>query len=70
MNGDEDDDDSDEDIIDDDNSANMDMDIQKSEANLNSTSKTVIEPQSEVAGEAADDGWVVVSKKKTKGRKN
>ncbi|XP_058777807.1 uncharacterized protein LOC131652049 [Vicia villosa] len=70
VNGDEDDDDSDEDIIGDDNSANMDMDIQKSETNLNSTSKTVNEPQSEVAGETADDGWVVVSKKKTKGRKN
>ncbi|CAI8588626.1 unnamed protein product [Vicia faba] len=65
-----DDDDSDKDIIGDDNSANMDMDIQKSETNLNSTNKTVNEPQPEVAGEAADDGWVVVSKKKTKGRKN
>ncbi|CAK8539968.1 unnamed protein product [Lathyrus sativus] len=71
VNGDEDeDDDSDEDIIGDDNSTNMDMDIQNSEYNLSSTDKTANVPQPEVAGEAADDGWVVVSKKKTKGRKN
>lgn len=66
---DDEDDDSDESITEDGNSANMDVDITKPESKANSTNKPVNEPQPEVAGEA-DDGWVVVSKKKNKGRKN
>ncbi|GAU32514.1 hypothetical protein TSUD_317200 [Trifolium subterraneum] len=54
VNGNEDDDDSDENIIEDD-SANMDVDIQKSISNLNSTNSTVNVPQPKVAGEADAD---------------
>lgn len=66
-NGDEDDD-SDENI-EDDNSANMDVDIPKSESNLNSMNKTFNGSQPDNPGEG-DDGWSVVSRRKNKGRKN
>ncbi|WJX34831.1 hypothetical protein P8452_22904 [Trifolium repens] len=46
-----------------------DVDIQKSESNLNSMNNTVNEPQPKVAGEE-DDGWTSVSRRKNKGRKN
>ncbi|KAK2426852.1 pre-rRNA-processing protein TSR2 protein [Trifolium repens] len=42
-----------------------DVDIQKSESNLNSMN----EPQPKVAGEE-DDGWTCVARRKNKGRKN
>ncbi|XP_061373380.1 uncharacterized protein LOC133315735 [Gastrolobium bilobum] len=66
---DDDDDDDDENISGVDNSSNMDLDIPKSESKLNSVNKPVNGPLTKVSGEA-DDGWVVVSNKRNKGRKN
>lgn len=73
VNGDEDDDEkgsqNDENVIRHDNSSYMNLDISKSESNMNSVNMPVNGPPPNVAGEA-DDGWVVVSNRKNKGRKN
>ncbi|KAL1294121.1 hypothetical protein AAHE18_19G119300 [Arachis hypogaea] len=51
-------------------SSNMDVDIPKSESNMSSGNMRIDdEPLKKDAGEA-EDGWVVVSKKKNKVRKN
>ncbi|XP_057725841.1 uncharacterized protein LOC130941380 isoform X2 [Arachis stenosperma] len=51
-------------------SSNMDVDIPKSESNMSSSNMRIDdEPLKKDAGEA-EDGWVVVSKKKNKVRKN
>nr|XP_025611230.1 uncharacterized protein LOC112703822 isoform X2 [Arachis hypogaea]XP_025673990.1 uncharacterized protein LOC112773145 isoform X2 [Arachis hypogaea] len=51
-------------------SSNMDVDIPKSESNMSSCNMRIDdEPLKKDAGEA-EDGWVVVSKKKNKVRKN
>ncbi|XLU54080.1 hypothetical protein S245_048728, partial [Arachis hypogaea] len=51
-------------------SSNMDVDIPKSESNMSSCNMRIYdEPLKKDAGEA-EDGWVVVSKKKNKVRKN
>ncbi|ESW28467.1 hypothetical protein PHAVU_003G288900 [Phaseolus vulgaris] len=68
VNGDEDDtdeDDDDETMSVDDNSSNKNREIPRTDSNSNS----VNEPRPNVSSEA-DDGWVVVSNKRNKGRKN
>ena len=61
--------DDDEKMIVDDNSSKMNLDISTSDSNMNSVNRPVNEPLPKVSGEA-DDGWVVVSNKRNKGRKN
>ncbi|KAK7412915.1 hypothetical protein VNO78_04674 [Psophocarpus tetragonolobus] len=64
-----DDGDNDENMIVDDNSSNMNQEISISVANTNSVNRPVNQPLPKVSGEA-DDGWVVVSNRRNKGRKN
>jgi len=66
---DDEDDDHDQHISGADNSSNMDVDIPNFESDTNSVNRPVNVPLSKDAAEA-DDGWVVVSNKKNKGRKN
>ncbi|NP_001242113.1 uncharacterized protein LOC100795708 [Glycine max] len=61
--------DDDEKMIVDDNSSKMNLDISTSDSNMNSVNRPVNEPLPKVSGEA-DDGWVVVSNRRNKGRKN
>ncbi|XP_027357694.1 pre-rRNA-processing protein TSR2 homolog [Abrus precatorius] len=63
------DDDNDENIISDNSASHMNLDIPTSELNTSSVNMQVNELLPEVAGEA-DDGWVVVSNRRNKGRKN
>lgn len=70
VNDDEDeDDDNDENIIGASNSSNMDVDIPKSESDMNSVNRPVNGTLPKVAAEA-DDEWTVVSNRRNKGRKN
>ncbi|KAG4921441.1 hypothetical protein AAZX31_18G135000 [Glycine max] len=73
VNDDEDDTDedvgNDENMIVDDNSSNMNPETSTSVANTNSVNRSVNGPLPKVSGEA-DDGWVVVSNRRNKGRKN
>ncbi|KAK7386727.1 hypothetical protein VNO78_27062 [Psophocarpus tetragonolobus] len=61
--------DNDENMIMDDNNENMNQEISASVANTNSVNKPVNGPLPGVSGEA-DDGWVVVSNRRNKGKKN
>nr|AFK34047.1 unknown [Lotus japonicus] len=63
------DDDNDENIIGASNSSNMDVDIPKSESDMNSVNRPVNGTLPKVAAEA-DDEWTVVSNRRNKGRKN
>ncbi|KAF7817851.1 pre-rRNA-processing protein TSR2-like protein [Senna tora] len=69
----DDDDDSSDDgedrVMEDENPSNMMVDMSKAESNLNSVDMPVNGPIPKVAAEA-DDGWVVVSNRRNKGRKN
>lgn len=56
-------------MIVDDNSSKMNLEISTSDSNMNSVNRPVNEPLPKVSGEA-DDGWVVVSNRRNKGRKN
>lgn len=72
MNHDDDDEDNSDDgegVTGDDNSSNMFVDMPKSESNLNSVNMPVNGPIPKVTDEV-DDGWVVVSNRRNKGRKN
>ncbi|KAF7805177.1 pre-rRNA-processing protein TSR2-like protein [Senna tora] len=73
VNGDEDDEDDEDNIQDcnvgDDNSSSMMLDMPKYESNMNSENMPVNGHIVKVTAEA-DDGWVVVSSKKNKGRKS
>jgi pre-rRNA-processing protein TSR2 len=55
-------------MIGDDNSSNMNLDVPKAESNMNSVNGPVNRPLPKVTDEA-DDGWVVVSNRRNKGRK-
>ncbi|KAK7293557.1 hypothetical protein RJT34_16425 [Clitoria ternatea] len=61
--------DNDENMIRDDNTSHMNVDIPTSESNMIPADRPVNGAMPEVAG-AADDGWVVVSNRRNKGRKN
>ncbi|XP_020201830.1 pre-rRNA-processing protein TSR2 [Cajanus cajan] len=61
--------DNDENMLVDDNSSNMNQEIPTSDSNMNSVNRPVNGSVPKVSGEA-DDGWVVVSNKRNKGRKN
>ncbi|OIV89624.1 hypothetical protein TanjilG_14795 [Lupinus angustifolius] len=65
----EEDGDNEESIIRDDNSSNMNVDIPKYESNVNSMNGQVSNPLPTVSGEA-NDGWIAVSNRRNKVRKN
>ncbi|CAL0326247.1 unnamed protein product [Lupinus luteus] len=65
----EEDGDNEESVIGDDNSSNMNVDTPKYESNVNSVNTQVSSPLPTVSGEA-DDGWIAVSNRRNKGRKN
>ncbi|KAJ7978067.1 Pre-rRNA-processing protein TSR2 like [Quillaja saponaria] len=72
MNDDDDSDDEDGEgncVLGDDNASNMIVDIPESESNLNTENMPANEPRPKVAAEA-DDGWVTVSNRRNKGRRN
>ncbi|KAL2344414.1 hypothetical protein Fmac_005699 [Flemingia macrophylla] len=61
--------DTDENMLMDDNSSNGNREIPRSDSNMNSLNRPVNGSLPKVSGEA-DDGWVVVSNRRNKGRKN
>lgn len=61
--------DNDENMIVDDNSSNKNLEIPTSDSNMNSVNRPVNGHLPKDSGEA-DDGWVVVSNRRNKGRKN
>ncbi|GKV40424.1 hypothetical protein SLEP1_g48071 [Rubroshorea leprosula] len=67
---DEDEDDDDEnDGMGEDNTTNMMVDLPKSQPISNAVDTSTDEPKTKQNAAAADDGWVVVSSKRNKGRK-
>ncbi|GKV27441.1 hypothetical protein SLEP1_g36613 [Rubroshorea leprosula] len=53
-----------------DNTINMMVDLPNSRPISNAVGTSTDEPKTKQKAEAADDGWVVVSSKRNKGRKN
>ncbi|KAH1084141.1 hypothetical protein J1N35_023902 [Gossypium stocksii] len=68
-NEDEDDDDDEDDSMSADIAANMMVDVPNSQSSLNPVSMLTDEPKQNQSAEA-EDGWVVVSSRKNKGRRN
>ncbi|GLT50436.1 hypothetical protein SLA2020_239230 [Shorea laevis] len=66
----EEDEDDENDSMGEDNTTNTMVDLPKSRPISNVVDTSTDEPKTKQKAEAADDGWVVVSSKRNKGRKN
>ncbi|GKV27449.1 hypothetical protein SLEP1_g36621 [Rubroshorea leprosula] len=66
----EEDEDDENDGMGEDNTTNMMVDLPKPRPISNVVDTSTDEPKTKQKAEAADDGWVVVSSKRNKGRKN